>query len=114
MNQLIRLSGFEPHKDIKIEVTGLRPGEKLFEELLMSEEGLEDTAHEKIFIGKLSKCDLNNLKVKINELLEVVKTGDKNLIKIKLKEIVPTYTITNITQKDRKKEEVAVTKHKGD
>ena len=49
---LIKLSGFEPNKDIKIEVTGLRPGEKLYEELLMDEEGLKNTAHEKIFIGK--------------------------------------------------------------
>ncbi len=49
---LIKLSGFEPDVDICIEFTGLRPGEKLYEELLMSEEGLTDTSHEKIFIGK--------------------------------------------------------------
>jgi len=49
---MIRLSGLEPDMDIRIEYTGLRPGEKLYEELLMAEEGLVKTAHEKIFIGK--------------------------------------------------------------
>lgn len=49
---LIKLSGFEPEVDIKIEITGLRPGEKLYEELLMDEEGLRKTSHEKIFIAK--------------------------------------------------------------
>lgn len=51
---LIKLSGLEPNVDIPIEITGLRPGEKLYEELLMSEEGLQTTAHNKIFIGKPS------------------------------------------------------------
>lgn len=49
--KLIRLSGFEPYKDIDIVVTGLRPGEKLYEELLLSEEGIKETVHDKIFIG---------------------------------------------------------------
>ncbi|MEG0250052.1 MAG: nucleoside-diphosphate sugar epimerase/dehydratase [Peptostreptococcus sp.] len=49
---IIKLSGFEPDEDIKIEYTGLRPGEKLYEELLMAEEGLKNTEHKKIFIGK--------------------------------------------------------------
>ncbi|CAK7013075.1 MAG: ADP-L-glycero-D-manno-heptose-6-epimerase [Peptostreptococcus russellii] len=49
---IIKLSGFEPDEDIKIEYTGLRPGEKLYEELLMAEEGLKNTDHKKIFIGK--------------------------------------------------------------
>lgn len=48
---LIRLSGYEPYKDIQIQFTGLRPGEKLFEELLMEEEGLQDTKNGRIFIG---------------------------------------------------------------
>ena len=49
---LIRLSGFRPNEDIKIEYTGLRPGEKLYEELLMDEEGMKETPYEKIFIGR--------------------------------------------------------------
>lgn len=49
--KLIRLSGFEPYVDIDIKITGLRPGEKLYEELLMAEEGIQDTKHDKIFVG---------------------------------------------------------------
>ena len=88
---LIKLSGFEPFKDIDIKITGLRPGEKLYEELLMNEEGLEETGHKKIFIGKPSKFDLDNLKLQIKSINEIAKGGDTNLLRIKLKEIVPTY-----------------------
>ncbi|MCQ2561661.1 MAG: polysaccharide biosynthesis protein, partial [Clostridia bacterium] len=49
--KLIKLSGFKPHEDIEIQVTGLRPGEKLYEELLLSEEGIKETTHHKIFVG---------------------------------------------------------------
>ena len=49
--KLIRLSGFEPRKDIEIRITGLRPGEKLYEELLLDEEGIRATTHDKIFVG---------------------------------------------------------------
>ena len=108
--KLIRLSGFEPNKDIEIKITGLRPGEKLYEELLMNEEGLENTAHEKIFTGKLSEFDLDELKLKINELLEIVKSGNKTMIKKGIKNIVPTYTITEITSNDVNEDEAAITK----
>ena len=108
--KLIRLSGFEPNKDIEIKITGLRPGEKLYEELLMNEEGLENTAHEKIFTGKLSEFDLDELKLKINELLEIVKSGNKKMIKKGIKNIVPTYTITEITSNDVNEDEAAITK----
>ena len=50
--KLIRLSGSEPYRDIPIKFTGLRPGEKLYEELLLSEEGIKETSHGKIYIGK--------------------------------------------------------------
>lgn len=50
--KLIKLSGFKPYEDIEIQVTGLRPGEKLYEELLLSEEGIKETTHHKIFVGK--------------------------------------------------------------
>lgn len=88
---LIKLSGFEPHKDIAIEVTGLRPGEKLYEELLMSEEGLTETKHKKIFIGKPGDFDLGDVKDKINELLRVAISGNKVVLRQRVKEFVPTY-----------------------
>ncbi len=65
---LIKLSGFEPEVDIKIEITGLRPGEKLYEELLMDEEGLRKTSHEKIFIAKPGEYDFEMLKLGVNAL----------------------------------------------
>lgn len=54
---LIRLSGFKPYEDIPIEFTGLRPGEKLYEEILLNEEGMKKTANKKIFIGKPIELD---------------------------------------------------------
>ena len=54
---LIRLSGFVPYKDIDIKFTGLRPGEKLYEELLVSEEGLSKTLHDKIMVTKIMDFD---------------------------------------------------------
>ena len=58
---LIKLSGLEPNVDIEIKITGLRPGEKLYEELLMSEEGLTKTSHDKIFIGQPSSITYEQL-----------------------------------------------------
>jgi len=88
---LIKLSGFIPNEDIKIDIIGLRPGEKLYEELLMSEEGLINTKHEKIFIGKPTFTDLGEIKVRMNELTEIIKKDDVELLIEKIKEIVPTY-----------------------
>ena len=95
---LIKLSGFEPFKDIDIKITGLRPGEKLYEELLMDEEGLEKTAHKKIFIGKPANFDLDKLKEEIEEINNIAIQGDNDLIRAKLKSIVPTYT--NLEEKE--------------
>ena len=88
---LIRLSGLEPNKDIKIEVTGLRPGEKLYEELLMSEEGLTDTTHNKIYIGKPTFTSYDKLKDKLEQLDKLLDEDDTEVIKDKMAEIVPTY-----------------------
>ncbi len=90
---LIRLSGLEPNKDIKIEITGLRPGEKLYEELLMSEEGLRDTAHNKIYIGNPTFTDIVELEDKLVQLKGLLNECDIQKIKYKLHEIVPTYNV---------------------
>lgn len=89
---LIRLSGYIPNEDIKIEFVGLRPGEKLYEEVLTEEEGLNETAHKKIFIGRPTFDDFDTLMVKINEFREIVEEDDREKIISKLEEIVPTYT----------------------
>ena len=65
---IIKLSGLEPEKDIKIEITGLRPGEKLYEEMLMSEEGLDKTANDMIYIGKPLELDEHTLFDTIKEI----------------------------------------------
>jgi len=89
--EMIRLSGFEPDKDIPIVITEPRPGEKIFEEILTAEEGTETTQHKKIFIAKLSKVDKEKLNLNLKKLQEVIEKGEKESIKNILKEIVPTY-----------------------
>ena len=89
---LIRLSGYKVDEDIKIEFTGLRPGEKLYEELLMDEEGLQDTANKMIHIGKPIELD----EMKFFALLKEMKEESKNEsadIRHLVKEIVPTYQL---------------------
>ena len=88
---LIKLSGLEPGVDIKINYSGLRPGEKLYEELLMAEEGILETYHEKIFIGKPIDLDKESLNLKLNKLKEIIKNEETDLIEPLMKEIVPTY-----------------------
>ena len=88
---LIRLSGFEPEVDIKIEYTGLRPGEKLYEELITDGENIVPTRHEKIMVLKGIECDLELLNGKIDELVVFAAEQDGEKVKSKLKEIVPEY-----------------------
>ncbi|MBQ9734935.1 MAG: polysaccharide biosynthesis protein [Clostridia bacterium] len=89
---MIRLSGFEPHEDIEIKVTGLRPGEKLYEERLMEEEGLTQTENKMISIGKPLEIDEKNLFSKLKQLeKEAVAETDK--MKELVHELVPTYKI---------------------
>lgn len=88
--KMIRLSGYKPDKDIKIEFTGLRPGEKLYEELLMNEEGLTTTHHSKIFIGKPIEITSDELQHKL-EILSDALTKDNEEIKKAIKEAVPTF-----------------------
>ena len=98
---LIRLSGFEPDKDIKIKYTGLRPGEKLYEELLLAEEGISQTRHEKIFIGKPILLDSNDLYNKLNWLREVVAQEKPDEIDKIMQGIVAEYKKAD-TQKSKK------------
>ncbi len=88
---LIRLSGLKEDKDIKIKITGLRPGEKLYEELLMEEEGLKKTAHNKIYIGKPFFNSIEELQKHLVLLQETVETEDGEKVKAAVAEVVPTY-----------------------
>ncbi len=87
---LIRLSGLMPDEDIKIEFTGLRPGEKLYEELLMDEEGLQHTENKMIHIGKPIELDEIKFFVQLEELKNVVEQEPEEIRKF-IQEIVPTY-----------------------
>lgn len=98
--KLISLSGYKLGKDIEIKITGLRPGEKLYEELLMSEEGLKKTAHSKIFIGRPGTLTLEELKEKLDRLRDVTYTDEKTVKKI-MSEVVPTYHYNKKTNKSK-------------
>lgn len=90
---LIKLSGLQPDIDIPIEVTGLRPGEKLYEELLMSEEGLEHTKHNKIFVAEPLDIPIKEVNRRVELLKDLVSTEEHTIEEIKqtVKEAVPTY-----------------------
>ena len=90
--ELIRLSGLEPEVDISIEYIGLRPGEKMYEELMTSSESLVDTSHEKIMVLKDGVEHLwDYLLAEIGEIVKSAKSYDSELIKNKLKEFIPEY-----------------------
>jgi FlaA1/EpsC-like NDP-sugar epimerase len=88
---LIRLSGFEPDVDIKLEFIGMRPGEKLFEELITEGEGIVKTNHEKIMTLRGQKCSLKMLNGKIDELGQLAAEQNAEKIRSKIKEMVADY-----------------------
>ena len=90
---LILLSGHKPDEDIKIEFTGLRPGEKLYEEMLMAEEGLEDTENALIHIGKPIDFDADEFMIKLKELADYV-VNEPSDIKQKVAEMLPAYRLS--------------------
>ncbi|MBQ9991333.1 MAG: polysaccharide biosynthesis protein [Lachnospiraceae bacterium] len=94
---LIRLSGFKVGEDIQIEFTGLRPGEKLYEELLMDEEGMQDTGNKMIHIGKPIEIDEMTFFVQLKKLKDESKNESAD-IRYLIREIVPTYQIREEAQ----------------
>ena len=92
---VIRLSGFEPYTEIPIKIVGLRPGEKLFEELLMDEEGITATKHDKIFVALPSSIEFEKLKQKLDELYCTTTEKNNDDLKAHLKLLVPTYKTDN-------------------
>ena len=91
---LILLSGHKPNKDIMIEFTGLRPGEKLYEEMLMEEEGLQSTENQLIHIGKPIELDEEKFLTQLQQLKEYVE-NEPDDIRSYIQDIVPTYSIQN-------------------
>lgn len=98
---MIRMSGYIPDEDIKIEFTGLRPGEKLYEETLMDEEGLQDTENHMIHIGKPIELNEEVFFEQLRQLREATRK-DLPTIKTIVADIVPTYTPQTITPKHEK------------
>lgn len=90
---IIQLSGYRPYEDIEIKITGLRPGEKLYEELMLEEEGVEKTVHEKIYIGKPLEIDEEQLNAQLERISELLMNGEDELKEF-LSEMVPTYKMT--------------------
>lgn len=88
---LIRLAGHEPNEDIKIEITGLRPGEKMFEEIHMESEDFDNTRNEKIYIMKPIKHDLKKLRDDIGGLDRLVSDGTFSDLFAQVKKLVPTF-----------------------
>lgn len=109
---LIKLMGYKPYIDIDIVFTGLRPGEKLYEELLMDEEGLKKTDNDKIFIGHQVQIDIPKFTEELEKMRKICFTNDKHAVIEQLKVLVPTFHhdsayLEKITEQAKKyKEEV--------
>jgi FlaA1/EpsC-like NDP-sugar epimerase len=90
-DELIKRSGFEPGKDIKIEIIGKRPGEKLFEEILTAEEGTTATQNQKIFMAKIPPTNIGDLDLLAGEFMDFVDNSDKERIINTFKKLIPSY-----------------------
>src|SRR5437868_7272687 len=93
--KMILLVGHEPGKDIKIIFTGLRPGEKLYEELLNKQEEVIPTHHHKILAAKTSPYDYAKMEEAIDELLQIANTYNDEQVVQKMKSILPEYISSN-------------------
>jgi FlaA1/EpsC-like NDP-sugar epimerase len=96
-NKMIRLAGFVPDKDIKIKIVGLRPGEKLYEELLNDNSKTLPTHHEKITVAQEIIDDYNLVDAEISELIKTAHFQNSNKIVSKMKSLVPEYISMNST-----------------
>ncbi len=92
--ELIRLSGLEPDVDVAIEFTGTRPGEKLFEELSLADEGAEKTHHPKVFVGKVRPLEHDILMAGLKRLKQAIGEQDTNLSLSLLSELVVEASLT--------------------
>lgn len=93
--KMIKLSGFEPNKDIQIKITGLRPGEKLYEELLTEEENTVPTHHPQILIAKVKEYDFNEIEETVSQLTSLFgKQNNREIVRL-MKSIVPEYKSNN-------------------
>ncbi len=88
---IIKLYGYKPYEEMPIKFIGLRPGEKLFEELLMNEEGLKSTKNKSIFIGNQISIDEKLFKSQLDNIIDIAKSNDSRSVVDTLKEMVPTF-----------------------
>lgn len=93
--KMIKLAGLEPDLDIKIEFTGLRPGEKLFEEVLNEEENTTHTHHPKILIAKVRTYNFSEISIKVDEVISLFREQDNFSLVGRLKDLVPEYISNN-------------------
>jgi FlaA1/EpsC-like NDP-sugar epimerase len=95
---LITLSGLRPDKDIEVEFSGIRPGEKLVEELSTDAEHADKTKHPKVFIGRIRPHDLEIVTTRITELLDAANLGDAERVRQGLGDLVPEYSVARPTR----------------
>ena len=88
---LIELSGFRPGEDIEIRFTGVRPGEKLFEELSTAEENADKTRHPKIFVGRARRVEWDEIVGRISELIQMADSSDSDAVRALLARAIPDY-----------------------
>jgi len=99
--QMIRLSGFDPDHEIGIEITGLRPGEKLYEELFHESEDYSGTKHPKILLATSRKVDWDVLTLQIEDVLHECEQRDNNALINSLSAIIPEYTNNKSLSSDK-------------
>ncbi len=92
-NDMIRLSGLAPGRDIEVVYTGIRPGEKLYEELLTDEEGTDVSQHRQIFVARKQSPDADWLDGELNNLIAAAEKGDRSEIQSVLRSLVPTFQV---------------------
>ena len=98
--EMIRLSGYEPDRDIPIVFTGERPGEKFFEDMLTAEEGTQATKNQKIFMAKLSPVAENAVREGLDLLQKAVPAGNREEIVRALQSLIPNYTPFSPSQRE--------------